>query len=713
MNNEPIKVSQKQSKVVGSLATSINAKNKEVSEIGKQLNTLESLSDTFANSAVKQLKKDAEKKAMIDAGEGKLDMNSTQFTVYGQAYAKKANAIDKTNFNIKLADAEATARVDNEYDLEGYTAQMEDFYTVNTQDIPDKLRIERQQDYEQRFLTGQRAVIKNKTDKINREYLGSLKAGMDETRKQLLQTADSGDKAGYEKAQADYVTQVTQLLEDELITPEKAVTLIKNQYDEGTEEFIMSDFDAVLDTSTEGAVKFANEFKDAKDKDFYKDGDRLYDVPQRDAMHAKMLARIKAETNVDKTTRARTRKYNNTVVEDAIEVLKGGGDPANMTEALSFSAEEISPSLYAELRAEQAQLPQRVAFAQATSQEQYDIIKHLENERRAGVKQTVYEKRLLEGHKQEFEKKVGLIQSDPSLVREEQLSGNMIKYDGTNMTEYLQLSQESVNSFADEEGGKRWYFTNADAKVITDQYNAMDYKGKLDFINEISTALGDEARFVFEQLGQTSLQVVTLNQTGKLDATGETSMNILKGSDMIKEDKTLLPKKVDETYNQLDKTSSSEYTTKVKGQIKQDVLALAVALNGGGDADNITEDALQTAYDMIVGKEVSSGWFGHGRSVTAPWQGATYSDFELAVDKIQVEDLPEFVNQTPETIQMLMGEDNSNLVYKNAGVGDYHLYYRGTLIQQFVGEPIEYTDEKGKVKTRRRTAPYVMKIRMP
>jgi len=704
---------QKQSKVTGSMASGVASMQKEANQLNAQSNTFQSLSQTFTGEAVKQLKFDAENKAMTDAGAGKLDMNSTQFTVYGQAYAKKANLIVQTNYKISLDDAQATALSENEFDLEGYDTQMKEFYDANIEAVPEDQLVYRNQSFDQSNMRGQRAIIKNKTDKVNAEYLASIHAGTIEARKSLLQSADEGDKVGYAKAQDEYVEYVSEMLENKLITPDKAVTLIQTQYDEGTQEFVLSDFDKVLDRDVSSAIEYAEKFSSAKDTDMFTDGDLLYDVPQRDAMYAKMIAKINAQTNTDKTVRAKKIKQNNGQVKNAIEVLKSGGNPDNLGQALSFSIDEIDPMLYEELRAEQNLLPERVAFSQATSTEQHRIIRDLEADRRAGKELSVYESRLLDGHKQQSKAKQARIKTDPASVRKEKLSGSMIEYDGTNMVQYLTEHQDSVNTFASGEGGKRWYFDESDAMVITDQYNNMSNNDKLKFISEIQTTLGDDSRHVFEQLGVESMQIVTLNQTNVLDPSMKTSKGILDGREMLNADKTLLPKEADEHYNGLDKSSMAEYTPMMRTQIKQDVYALAVANNGGGKSSNISSTQLQTAYDSIVGKQVSSRYFGMGQTVTAPWKGASYEDFEIGVGSIEEKDMPIFVGQDSSIILGLMQSGDSDVQYRNAGVGDYHVYVNEVRLLERVGEPITYTDADGVEHTRYRNQPYTMSIRKP
>lgn len=696
---------QVKGRTVGSkLSTSIASQQQIASSMQQTSNVMQSATLHSIDDMVVDLKKKAQTKAVEDATKGKLDVNSTQFTVYGEEYAKKANAIMATNYSIDLESEDTTARNEYSDDVVGYTNHMQDFYSKNTQNITDENKLKLQQQSRRVINRGKADIIKHKTNLINQEYSASITSALDLSQKELLQSADDGDMKSYGLAQESYVSLVKGALELELVTAPKAQAMIKNQYDEGTKRIILSDFNKLVDYDLNEAIEFANEFSTSKDTDMYVDGDRLYDSNQRDSMYSNMSNQINKTIRTNKTIKDKTRKYNNDTVKNTIDILQRGGTSSKLSQSLSYAKDEIDPILYEKLRIEEQLQPKRIKFANEGTLLRHNEIASMQEYKKSGKPITVEELDLIDSFSKTHKDIVAKIQSDPASVRQSQLSDSMVQYDGTNMVEFLSKSKSSVDSFAKSEGGSKNYFTNDQASLVAGQIAQMDDNQKLDFISVMDSTLGDDSRYVMSQLGMKEYQIPILSHTMKLDTSRATSEGILEGIKMLNLDKSLLPKEANNMYNILDKSLIANYTVEQRASIKDSVMGLAVSNNAGLEADNIDDSMVKEAYEQIVGKSVSSRpYFFGGKDVIAPWRGASYEDFEFKLEALTVDDMPNFVNKSKESVLNIIQEDSSDVVYKSVGVGEYNVYIGGVKVMIREGVLVEGTPS--------RTEAYILRMK--
>ena len=365
---------------------------------------------------------------------------------------------------------------------------------------------------------------------------------------------------------------------------------------------------------------------------------------------------------------------------------------------------EIDPILYEKLRIEEQLQPKRIEFANEGTLSRHNEIASMEEYKKSGKPITVAELDLIDSFKKTHKDIVAKIQSDPASVRQSQLSDSMIQFDGTNTLEFLANSKASVDSFARTEGGKKNYFSNDQASVVAGQMSQMDDNQKLDYISGVHSTLGDDSRYVMEQLGVKDMLTPILAHTLQLDNSRATSEGILAGAEMLKFDSKLLPEEASVAYNEIDKGLISNYTVGQRAAIKDSVLALAVSNNKGLDAFNIDDTMIKEAYEQVVGVSVNSRpYFFGGKNIIAPWKDATYTDFEFKLDSLTVKDMPKFVNKSSESILNIMQEDSSNVVYKSVGVGEYNVYINGIQVMEFDGEPIEGQST--------RTEPYILRMK--
>lgn len=665
----------------------------EAAMFDKLSNVMMAVSDTSVDRAVTSLKKDGHAKAYADASEGKLDLNATTWTVHGQAYAEKAKQIFESQYLLDLAEVNRVAETSFPEDVEGYQQAMDAFHDKRSVGLSDEQKLYMQQHSQSTTEATSHRILENRTNLINQDYVASLTGAMQHSRKEILQFADLGKERQYHEALDGYDAIVDATLDMKLISAPKAQELKKTQRDEGTSELILSEFDRLLDTDVDVAIGFAKKFSTAIDETIYGDT-RDYDTYQRDVMYGQMVQRINGHNKATSTIKAKAIKYNNTQVRNALDVMRSGGVPSNSSEVMSFTGEEIDKSLFDELRFESLILPERMLFNEMSPVEQFQHIERLEAGVRAGEGQDTHNMQKLDSFKKQYKATSTEIEVDPASVRKRGLHGSLAQWDGNMNTvgEFLTDNQGSVDTFARQNGGKKNYFTEAEATVLGGRFAQMEDDDKLGFILQVDGALGDDSRYVFDQLGEHGYQMSVLAHTTKLDPSGGTSRSILGGSRMLALDKSLLPKTANVDYNSLDKSTSSLYTPDMKQSIKDSTLALAVANNGGGVAENINSSMLKTAYQQVVGQTMKDfRLFRTSKEVVAPWRGAKYGDFQIKLETLTIDDMPDVGDdKTKQTLLDVMQADESNVLFKSVGVGAYEVYINGKPVNQFTDdEPVE------------------------
>ena len=687
------------------LAPSIKAAQTEAQMFDTLTSSMMSIHDKAMDGVVRSMRKSGQEQALADNAEGNLDLNSGTFTQYGDAYDKQAKLILHSEYEIALDNFDKEAQAQFPESPKNYAKAMEGMYLAWSQDLSDEDKLIMSQQSRATTDLGFRNVTENAARIHDEAFASSITTTLQHLRRDTLKFADLGDKDGMDQSLQHYNEVVDNALESRIITAPKAQALKKAQYDETVHETIISGFDRLLEVDTASAINYAYKFNASQPEVMFPNDNRQYDVHQRDVMYSEMVAKINAATKTDKSRNSRSLKYNNNQVKDAVTVMQSGAIPYNLSETLAFTPEEVDPTLYEQLRFEQAILPERMMFNELPAVGQYQHIERLEAKTRAGVGTDAASVKMLDAFKAQYAETVKMMASDPAAVRKRGLTGDLSSWDGdiNTIDTYLLDSQGSVTEFAESNGGLPNYFSDAEATVLSGTFRNMDTDSKLAFIQSVQGALGDDARHVFDQIGQKGYGISVLAHTTSLDSTGVTSRGVIDGYKMMLADKSLLPKEAPDYYNQLEKSGLSEYSVQQRDAIKSAVLSHAVYHNQGGIASNIDDDMIQQSYNAVVGETVTGGMFSSANPITAPWQGATYDDFEFAIENLTVDDMPRLrTDSERERLLDIMQEGDDNIAYKSVGVGDYHVYIDGKPINEWAEVP-----DTGMYQL----TPYILKVR--